>query len=383
MKTSILVIVLSVMCTLPALAQSTVSVTTGDYWDAVLSDDGQAIQLIYSGSRRVKSVKLKQVHPFTIGVDASNQPVKALFSPGNLQYTPNPNKGDGKYRFAQRQWQTAFNVNADATLDMGVGHEKWLKKQDPPQWIDLFGWGMWLDDGTSGIDPMKTSSVSDKDYLPKFKSDGKCFIANVKGVNGLVVLPDDWNNEFDANDWDTMEKAGAVFLPGAGSCEDTEEMAVKYSPLDFFEWVRQIFRDKTSVYAGLYIATISGTQGWMWFPDWWDDDELLYDPSIIYDRSGEYMYCTVPVDVWNKLFQKGAEFTPLSQLQAHYDDNNSYRYVDYYNGAKGSYWTSKATDQSSADYMSFDCLTEQVSVVNSPRGIGRSVRMIRVLDNDR
>ena len=100
MKTSILVIVLSVMCTLPALAQSTVSVTTGDYWDAVLSDDGQAIQLIYSGSRRVKSVKLKQVHPFTIGVDASNQPVKALFSPGNLQYTPNPNKGDGKYRFA-------------------------------------------------------------------------------------------------------------------------------------------------------------------------------------------------------------------------------------------------------------------------------------------
>ena len=402
------------MCTLPALAQSTVSVTTGDYWDAVLSDDGQAIQLIYSGSRRVKSVKLKQVHPFTIGVDASNQPVKALFSPGNLQYTPNPNKGDGKYRFAQRQWQTAFNVNADATLDMGVGHEKWLKKQDPPQWIDLFGWGMWLDDGTSGIDPMKTSSVSDKDYLPKFKSgilntitamgedwrlptsdefdvvlgskgvrDGKCFIANVKGVNGLVVLPDDWNIEFDANDWDTMEKAGAVFLPGAGSREDTEEMAVKYSPLDFFEWVRQIFRDKTSVYAGLYIATISGTQGWMWFPDWWDDDELLYDPSIIYDRSGEYMYCTVPVDVWNKLFQKGAEFTPLSQLQAHYDDNNSYRYVDYYNGAKGSYWTSKATDQSSADYMSFDCLTEQVSVVNSPRGIGRSVRMIRVLDNDK
>ena len=411
MKTSILVIVLSVMCALPVFGQSTVRVTTGDYWDAVLSDDGQAILLNYSGNRRVKSVKLQQVHPFTIGVDADQKPVKALFSPGNLQYTPNPNEGDGKYRFAQHQWQTAFNVNADATLDMGVSHEKWLKVKEPPQWIDLFGWGMWLDDGTHDVDPLKTSSESEKDYLPEFKSDvleeltamgdgwrlptsdefdavlgnqgvrgGKCLIANIEGVDGLVILPDDWNIEFDANNWGAMEDAGAVFLPGAGSREDTEELAVKYSPLDYFEWVRQFFRDQTTGYAGLYIATIGDTQGWVWLPDWWDgdDNELLEDPAIIWGRTGEYLYCTIPKPNWEELYRRGAEFTSLSQLN--FDETNAYRFVDYYNGAKGSYWTSKATHQSRADCMTFDCQTDEVSIVNSPRGIGRSVRLIKVLD---
>ena len=95
MKTSILVIILSVMCALPALSQSTVRVSTGDDWDAALSDDGQSIQLNYSGSRRVKNVKLKEVHPFTVGVDANNKPVRVLFSWGNLQYSTNSTSGGG------------------------------------------------------------------------------------------------------------------------------------------------------------------------------------------------------------------------------------------------------------------------------------------------
>ena len=58
--------------------------------------------------------------------------------------------------------------------------------------------------------------------------------ANVNNVNGVILLPDDWNtstyslsstntsnasfssNTLTASQWSTLEQAGAVFLPAAG-----------------------------------------------------------------------------------------------------------------------------------------------------------------------
>ena len=59
--------------------------------------------------------------------------------------------------------------------------------------------------------------------------------ANVNNVNGVILLPDDWSsdtyglnnanstgasfssNTISASQWNTLEQAGAVFLPAAGS----------------------------------------------------------------------------------------------------------------------------------------------------------------------
>lgn len=52
--------------------------------------------------------------------------------------------------------------------------------------------------------------------------------ATVAGVKGLVILPDEWNasalvSTYTAEEWTTMEVAGAVFLPAAGQMSTTYE----------------------------------------------------------------------------------------------------------------------------------------------------------------
>lgn len=410
MKTSILVIILSVMCALPALSQSVVRVATDDDWDAVLSDDGQAIRLNYNGNRRVKNVKLKQIHPFTIGVDGDNKPVKAIFSPGNLQYSPNPSAGGKKYSFAGRQWAICFPYAMKSIVNVGIDHAKWYEQMDSHPYIDLFGWGMWLNDNIADVNPMKTSSRSDKDYLRKFTSGileeqtamgkdwrlpttdefkallgdggvrgGKYVFANVQGIDGLVILPDDWNIVFDASDWAKMEASGAVFLPGASRRADTDELWLRYDVSDRSEEIIKGFRQR-GWYLGLYIATIQGRQGWLYFPDsWWTDeknDELLQDIEIVKSLSG-FEYCTIPIPIWEKLYDRGCEFLPLDQIP--FDEDNAYRFVDYVDGGKGYYWTSNATDLGNAVCMAFDATTGEIHSENSPRGIGMSVRMIKEL----
>ena len=63
--------------------------------------------------------------------------------------------------------------------------------------------------------------------------------ANVNNVNGVILLPDDWStnthslsntnngdasfssNTLTASQWNTLEQAGAVFLPAAGFRDET------------------------------------------------------------------------------------------------------------------------------------------------------------------
>lgn len=137
-------------------------------------------------------------------------------------------------------------------------------------WIDLFGWGT---SGYNGKNPYMTStSYSDygdgsndiagtnydwgvynkisnggnqaglwrtltKDewnYVISNRTDARYLrgTATVNGVNGLILLPDNWTlptgvtftygeggwsqNTYSASDWSKMEANGAVFLPAAG-----------------------------------------------------------------------------------------------------------------------------------------------------------------------
>ena len=177
---------------------------------------------------------------------------KVYFSKGNLQY--NVTEGETlKWKFADNQYDY-IGGTVKGTHKGNVAGSTNTNVAGP--WIDLFGWGMWLD----GQDPTKT--VADNtSYLPDVRSGnftGASAIgsewetltcgndrnpgewnyllglngctaranaadlnhwATVNGVHGLVILPDgyayesiDWNSP----DWTDLEKAGAVFLPASG-----------------------------------------------------------------------------------------------------------------------------------------------------------------------
>jgi hypothetical protein len=152
---------------------------------------------------------------------------KVRFSKGNLQYCPKTEK----WRLADRQWSVVGEDNNNLTNASFSG------------WIDLFAWG--ADDTITGISALKdwgekvtkkgkanswrTLSAKEWNYL--LSREGKCNVGNVEGVNGLILLPDDFkspgqkfwlskwgwmSNKYTAEQWMEMESAGAVFLPAAG-----------------------------------------------------------------------------------------------------------------------------------------------------------------------
>jgi hypothetical protein len=189
---------------------------------------------------------------------------QVFFSKGNLQYQASTNT----WRFAANQYDYVGSDNSNISSTYNG-------------WIDVFAWGTsgW-DHGAVCYQPW-SSSINDKDFYAygDYKCDlnsqtgkadwGYNVISNginlpnqwrtltsnewhyvftqrspssgiryakavVNGVNGVVLLPDNWNaaihdlnntnekysayssNEITAAEWGTMESNGAVFLPAAG-----------------------------------------------------------------------------------------------------------------------------------------------------------------------
>ena len=199
----------------------------------------------------------------TFSVSADKQ---VTFSKGNLQYTQSTNT----WSFAEHQYDyigtdnvTGGSVSSDQYGDSKSGTGLADK-------IDLFGWstsatnfgvststddndysGSFVDWGTNtiGLDApntWRTLTDNEWNYLRynRTNADDLVGVAQVNGVNGLVFLPDNWtcpsgvtfksgfhNNygveyyaayqTFTADQWSTLESAGAVFLPAAGDRRGT------------------------------------------------------------------------------------------------------------------------------------------------------------------
>ena len=173
---------------------------------------------------------------------------KVAFSPGNLQYHP---KND-TWRFAEKQ--TDY-----------IGENNKYIAADYDGWIDLFGWstgatnfgvststsyadysGDFVDWGTNQIgedapNTWRTLTYDEWDYLINSRPYASTLmgVAQVDGVNGLFLLPDNWEcpsgitfkigfasdysveayglyQTFTADEWMLMEAAGAIFLPATG-----------------------------------------------------------------------------------------------------------------------------------------------------------------------
>lgn len=189
---------------------------------------------------------------FTIGPGQ-----RIYFSKGNLQYQA----GTTTWRFAENQWDFigTHTTENDNTVGTVSGCDNAYISSSYVGWIDLFGWG-------TGDDPsIHTGDTSDYasfiDWGSNQISNGgsnqwrtltidewKCLVfsritasgmlyakAEVNGVNGMILFPDDWNvsyfvlygintlntnyadNTITSTDWrNVFETHGAVFLPAAG-----------------------------------------------------------------------------------------------------------------------------------------------------------------------
>ena len=175
------------------------------------------------------------------------------FSAGNLQY----NAVAGLWRFADKQYDRI----GDDNLRYGKNYAGWI---DPFAWgtsgyrekypyyfspnsayygngadknIDgtSYDWGVYnrIANGGDREGMWRTLSVYEWDYLLTGRPDAWLLrtMGQVNGVQGLVVMPDDWLKRgfdtllystiylFTPEQWQVMERAGAVFLPAAGMCK--------------------------------------------------------------------------------------------------------------------------------------------------------------------
>ncbi len=194
----------------------------------------------------------KELNPIAFSVAKSNQ---VFFAHGNLIHHPS----GGVWRLATNQ----YDIEGDNNSKIARYCE---------HFIDLFGWGtaekpyesstytsdyptVFTDWGTNTIAndysmTWRTLTAAEWEYVFKRRANADSLFGfgSVNGTNGLILLPDGWtlpagstfvpstengfvdkgtyyqctgdayaSNSYTENQWAPMEKAGAVFLPAAGS----------------------------------------------------------------------------------------------------------------------------------------------------------------------
>ena len=218
-----------------------------------IRDTVYKVQDIYDDTDDVDSIPSVDTIPPTpgrrIGVFSVAADKQVSFSQGNLQYVQSTNT----WHFASEQYEYigADNIQNSALADK----------------IDLFGWsannttapfgvsmstnnadyaGEFVDWGTNIIqgdatNTWRTLSKEEWEYLIKGRKNASNLraAAQVNGVNGMILLPDDWEcpegidfkagyhtskgseyyaeyQQFTKEQWRELETTGAIFLPAAG-----------------------------------------------------------------------------------------------------------------------------------------------------------------------
>lgn len=191
---------------------------------------------------------------FTDEIEDSSQKVgkfsisatqQIAFSSGNLQYHPLNNQ----WRFAESQLDYVGDANAnisptyDGWVDLfcwGTGDEPTRIVTNNNAYLNFVDWGT-NSIGTDTANTWRTMSADELRYILFSRPNAAALngIAHINGVNGLVLLPDDWvaiegltfnsgayghssrdyyavHNTFTLEQWQQMEEAGAIFLPAVG-----------------------------------------------------------------------------------------------------------------------------------------------------------------------
>ena len=223
---------------------------------SVFSYDGNyrgtrpAIPMFFTNGYMVEGIRIMVITDNNVPIGASrglftiNEEEQVFFSRGNLQYQASTNL----WRFAINQYDYIGSANSSISQNNNSG------------WIDLFGWGTgnnptnsstnnsdynfftdWghnpISNGGNTANQWRTLTQSEWSYVFNTRtttSDIRFAKAQVNNVNGVILLPDDWNiytyslsntnnssASFDSNvisaaQWTILEYNGAVFFPASG-----------------------------------------------------------------------------------------------------------------------------------------------------------------------
>ena len=170
-----------------------------------------------------------------------------VFSKGNLQYV-------GTWQFAEHQWDTIGAGQADDHRDLfgwGTGDAPNKVSKENNDYATFTDWGVNpITNGGNEANAWRTLTGDEWNYLFYTRENAATLFAlgSVNGVNGTILLPDNWelptgasftasttqgladqgtyyydrngghfaDNTYTAEQWTVMESAGAVFLPAAG-----------------------------------------------------------------------------------------------------------------------------------------------------------------------
>ena len=222
-----------------------------------------------------------------IGAFSVSADKQVTFSPGNLQYHP----ANNKWRFAPSQ------------LDyIGEGNSNYSPTYNG--WLDLFGFsgstgsakfgvstsqdyadysGSFVDWGENKIgsdapNTWRTLPFEEWDYLLNTRANASSLkgVAQVNGVNGLILLPDNWTcpvgvtfksgfhseysvQTFTSEQWSKLEAAGAVFLPAAGDRLGSED--VRYLQLYGHYWYTNEYGSSLSLAYFLNFSSVGAGMG--------------------------------------------------------------------------------------------------------------------------
>ncbi len=236
----------------------TVTVAAGEDGEAnVLFSNGKnsASLIVIRKESDDSSTQIKDLDVLS-GAFSVSSGKKVQFAPGNLQYQASTST----WRFAENQYNVIGGGNANISDSYS-------------DWIDLFGWGSgntptvirqvfadyatfrdWgnnkISNGSNKPNAWRTLSKAEWVYLfCNRKNASELFgFASVNGINGLVILPDNWvasgaiefnsanskgvewkgeyylsssddsylHNTYNVEQWATLESAGAIFLPVTG-----------------------------------------------------------------------------------------------------------------------------------------------------------------------
>ena len=193
------------------------------------------------------------------GVFSVARDKKVMFSKGNLQYQTSTKT----WRFAEHQSDYCFDQSGNVK----------------DFWIDLFGWGMWIEGqnpvekdrdaskyfgdlqggvltGESAIGKgWNVLSIAEWMYLLGIGDvvrDNAPYLHNyitLNGVEGLVILPDGTDSAtLNWKDWASLEALGAVFLPTSGVRDDTDILDLSFAG---YYWTRTADGDSKAFLLGV------------------------------------------------------------------------------------------------------------------------------------
>ncbi|MBR4690254.1 MAG: hypothetical protein IKO90_07305 [Bacteroidales bacterium] len=199
------------------------------------------------------SVSAQNTNGAILSAFSVSDSTKIYFSQGNLQYYPKKNI----WRFSENQYDmiSKDNENISPTYNGWIDLFAWgtsgyndkkpyMTSTESSDYgdgdIDIAGtnydWGVYnkISNGGNSAGMWRTLTNREWNYVISNRSEARYLrgTATVNGVNGLILLPDNWTlptgvtftygeggwsqNTYSASEWSKMEANGAVFLPAAG-----------------------------------------------------------------------------------------------------------------------------------------------------------------------